>query len=221
MRGIHGRGLLAAAFVLAMGATSRATYDFSTTVLEGTQPGQGVATQSMTSGGTTVTLTGRSGEILDGFNSVNLSDLSVTSTTAAPATDSINMNYTLQVQVANAGVTSGLGAAGVATGTFTVTGALMGTANSTSSNIDNTYFSVAPAAQQIGNGVFSLDVGPLGMPDVFYRPGTVNGANGGLGGRIHAAVAAVPEPSAGVLVAIGGAGLLGWFARRRTGAAAA
>ena len=191
------RGLLAAAVALAIGGSARANYDYSVSATPA----------STTFGGTTVALAGRADTNLSGNNTVNFADLMVTSTTVAPATDTVNDAYTLRITITNP-------TGGATTGVFTVTGTLTGTANSTSSVIDNTYFTNTPATQTIGGTGFSINVGPMGLTNVFYQPATVNGAAGGLGGQI---LAGVPEPASVALLGLGGLGLLAVARARRRG----
>ncbi len=186
-----------AGFVLACAlscAITSANYQYTVTA----------APATLAVGGTTVTLTGRSSTNLSGTNTVSLATLAVNSITVPPAADAVNDLYTLTVTITDPAVVG-------ATGTFTITGDLAGPANATQSNLDNTYTNVTPASRTIGNDVFTISVGPLGVPDVFYQPATVNGPLGGLGARITSTPTSVPEPSA--LAMIGLAGLL--MLRRR------
>lgn len=176
-------------FVLAFTGSAQANYSYNVTV----------APNLTSFGGTTVSLAGRAGVALQGTNTVSLATLVLNSLTPPSSTDTVTDFYTLTVQINDPSVTG-------ASGNFTIRGELSGTANANSSNIDNTYLSVTPASQTIGNDIFSMSVGALGVPDFFYQPATVNGAEGGLGGKIIATPVSTPEPTS--LAVCGIAGLL-------------
>lgn len=173
--------------VLVLAGSAQANYSYNVTV-----------TPNLASfGQTTVSLAGRAGVALQGTNSVSLATLVLNSLTPPSSTDTVADFYTLTVQINDPSVTG-------ASGNFTIRGELSGTANANSSNIDNTYLSVSPSSQTIGSDVFSMSVGTFGVPDFFYQPATVNGAEGGLGGKIIAT--STPEPTS--LAVCGIAGLL-------------
>jgi len=183
---IFGAGALIG-LVLAFAGSAKANYSYNVTV----------APNLSSFGGTTVSLAGRAGVALQGTNTVSLATLVLNSLTPPSSSDTIADFYTLTVQINDPSTTG-------ASGNFIIHGELSGTANANSSNIDNTYLSVTPASQTIGGDVFSMNVGALGVPDFFYQPATVNGAEGGLGGKIISTP--TPEPTS--LAVCGIAGLL-------------
>lgn len=188
MHKILGAGALMG-LVLALAGNAQANYSYNVTVVPNLS----------TFGGTTVSLAGRAGVALEGNNTVSLASLVLNSLTPPTSNDTVADFYTLTVQINDPSVTG-------ASGNFIIRGELSGTANANSSNIDNTYLSVTPASQTIGNDIFTMSVGPTGVPDFFYQPATVNGAEGGLGGKILATPVSTPEPTS--LAVCGIAGLL-------------
>ena len=162
--------------ILVVSPTVRATYNYSVEV----------APSSQMFGGATLTLTGNSFGGLNGTNTVNLALLTVDTVTQPPAIDTIDLPYTLQVTLTDPADPGQMAV-------FQVAGELTGTANSDHSVLDNTYTSVMPASLTLGNNSYKLDVGPIGVADVYFTPPTVNGVAGALGGRI--AVTEVPEPT--------------------------
>jgi len=200
--------VLGAAALHAGGARVQADFSYSTsiTIDSITAPGTFVNTAGVgatgTFGGTTVIFGdhSRGGFIVPSVNTINIGDVTVTSTTAPPPEDSFSIHYTDVFTLTN---TPPPGSA--ATGVFTIHGILTVTGvNTGTGTVSNTFLSPFSASGVLG-GVFFA-----GSADDFGNP-TINGAPGNLGGTL---AASVPEPCSVALLASGLVGAWGVFQRR-------
>jgi len=167
----------------------------------GTTVNNTTTNNTATFGGTTITLSdvSRSGFFVPGANTVNIGDISVTSTTPVTAGDTFTVTYLDTFTLTNQPPPGSPD-----TGSFQLSGTLTLTAiNTGNGTVFNVYNNPTAQSGPLGGVTFS------GSVDNFSSP-TVNGSPGNFGGTLTANF--IPEPASIVMLGLGlgGIGLVGF-----------
>jgi hypothetical protein len=195
---------MALAVAVLVGTSDNAAANYSYTTSYSILSVSGGGTTGTTAGGVTATVGGTTLSLLNitspsfvvpSTNTVNIGDVAVTTTTAAPASDTFTVTYLDTITLVN---TPPPGSA--QTGAFVLMGTLtLSGVNTGSGVITNVFTGATSQSGPFGGLVFS------GAALNFASP-TVNGASGSLGGILSSSLG-VPAPASLVMLGLGLGGL--------------